>query len=141
MSKTAGTLAVQTLATPVIALSLALLSWFACSRGGPLWLALPFLWLVGFFVIGLEAHGLFYLCTMPIPNAFDERSGILQFVQVFWFLQVPFSMFNGLRPTASIVATQGLTAVIALAFMLRTRRIAARPREWAIRAPPRDNHP
>ena len=144
MSKiSAGVLAVQALATPVIASSLALLSWFICSRGGLFGLVLPWMWLVGFFVLGLEAHGLFYLCALPIPDEHDERSGALRFVQAFWFLQVPFSMFNGLRPPTSILVTQGLMAVVALAFVLwinRSDRIVARRRELTMHEPPRGRH-
>ena len=149
MSARSQGLALQTLATPVIASSLALLSWFAFSNGGLPWLALALLWLVGFFVIGLMYHGVFYLCALPIPDEYQGRPRMLRFVQVFWFLQVPLSMFIGIRPPTSSVATQGLIAVIALAVMLlsnrRNRTISAEPnaapnrgprRRWAIREPP-----
>jgi len=130
MSARSTGLALQTLVTPVITVSFALLSGIVCSQGG-LWLALPVLWLVAFFVIGLEAHGVFYLCTLPIRDEHGARSGMVRFLQAFWFLQVPFSMFNGIRPPVSIGVTQGLVAVTALAFLLvsgrRNRMISAEP--------------
>ena len=113
-------IALQSLVTPVVATGFAFLSWALCSNGG-LWLALPVLWLVVFFVLGLEAHGLFYLCALPVPDSYETRPAPVRLAQAFWFLQVPFSWFNGISPPHSIAATQAAVFAFSVAFMIAAR--------------------
>lgn len=110
----------QALCTPIVAIGLAVLSWHLCAKGG-FWLALPAMWLAAFFILGFcGAHGMFYICALPLSDSEEPRPAIVRAIQAFWFLQVPFALFNGINPVYSIPATQGLIAIIAVGFSIMT---------------------
>ena len=108
--------------TPIATVSVALLSWFFCAQGG-LWTMFPFVWLIFFFILGLEAHGLFYVCAFSLPSTNKHRPTIYLIFQVYWFLQVPFAGFNGISPIESVLVTQVLLILISIFFFVVLRMI------------------
>ena len=64
------------------------------------WAGIAFaaVWLIGFFIAGLTAHGIFYWAVLPLlPKRLTDREKVGPFVtmvEAFWFLQAPFAGFN-----------------------------------------------
>jgi hypothetical protein len=117
MSVRVPALILRTLAVPVVTLCAGVLGYHWCSRGG-LWYAVPFVWLLNFFVLGFGAHGFFYLFALPTIDYPIGNLAIVRVIQTFWFLQVPLAMMNGIRPPLSILATQGAALAAAIGFVL-----------------------
>ena len=82
---------------------------------------MPIAWLVGFFILGLSGlHGLFYICALPLPEDFQRRPPAIRFIQAYWFLQVPFAWFNGIKPEYSVGGTQAMIILAAITYAIIT---------------------